>query len=340
MEAAELALVGLAGSGIGTALGVPMVWRRSDIRLMGGALLALSALASIVSARLLAWLPATAAVEHAVNLLGLTAYPLVYLWVRGQTRRRAAATSAWWVWLPGAAYAAALAIRGLLGMSTRVPFAWLLPVVLSFTLACAAELPRCRGSHPHELLKPAWVVSFLALLNLAQVARMSFGGVAPVRALVPLVAALGFAAIVGVLAWRSAGRASNASAPRYERSGLDADSAAALLARVERALAADRLFADAGLTLGRLAAAVDSTPQQISEAMNRYLKVTFHELLNRHRVEEVKARLREPSADGYTVEGIGAEAGFGSRSALYAAFGRLEGMTPAEYRRRSRPPTR
>jgi AraC-like DNA-binding protein len=51
-------------------------------------------------------------------------------------------------------------------------------------------------------------------------------------------------------------------------------------------------------------------------------------------VEDVKAQLTDPSADRYTVEGIGASAGFGSRSALYAAFRRLEGVTPTEVRRR------
>ncbi|MET0555873.1 MAG: helix-turn-helix domain-containing protein [Vicinamibacteria bacterium] len=42
----------------------------------------------------------------------------------------------------------------------------------------------------------------------------------------------------------------------------------------------------------------------------------------------------DPSSDRYTVEGIGASAGFGSRSALYAAFRRLEGITPTEFRKR------
>jgi AraC-like DNA-binding protein len=106
----------------------------------------------------------------------------------------------------------------------------------------------------------------------------------------------------------------------------------ALLARVEEALSLNRLFADAGLTLGRLADGVGCTPHQLSEVLNRYANISFHELLNRRRVADVKVQLLDPSADRYTIEGIGASAGFGSRSALYAAFRRLEGMTPAEFR--------
>jgi methylphosphotriester-DNA--protein-cysteine methyltransferase len=72
----------------------------------------------------------------------------------------------------------------------------------------------------------------------------------------------------------------------------------------------------------------------VEVVLNRYRKATFHEILNRHRVEDVKARLLDPASDRYTVEGIGASAGFRSRSALYAAFRRLEGITPTEFRKR------
>jgi methylphosphotriester-DNA--protein-cysteine methyltransferase len=66
--------------------------------------------------------------------------------------------------------------------------------------------------------------------------------------------------------------------------------------------------------------------------------MTFHERLNRRRVADVKAQLLDPAADGYTIEGIGASAGFGSRSALYSAFRRIEGLPPTEFRAQRQPP--
>jgi AraC-like DNA-binding protein len=54
------------------------------------------------------------------------------------------------------------------------------------------------------------------------------------------------------------------------------------------------------------------------------------------RVEEVKAQLRDPVNDLFTIEGIGLSAGFGSRSALYTAFKRLERITPTQFRGRER----
>ncbi len=344
MGTLEFAVIGLAGSGIGAALGLPLLWPRSTqapgtavlARLMGGWLLAVSLVVAIISARVIGLLPGSAAAEHAVNILGLSSFPLLYMYVYRQTRPSAPQRRMWWLWLPAAAYATLIVIRASLGTDTRVPFAWMLPVLLAFTLGCAWLVARREDQAPAGIIPAEWLVGFLVVLNAAQIVRMLFGHVAPVPALVPFVITLEFVALVGVVAWRAAGSRPPTPdvvlPPRYEKSGLDADAGRALLDRVERALSNGRLFADPGLTLSGLAASVDSTPHQVSEVLNRYGNVTFHELLNRQRVDDVKMQLRDPSADAYTIEGIGASAGFGSRSALYAAFRRLEGMTPAEFR--------
>jgi AraC-like DNA-binding protein len=170
---------------------------------------------------------------------------------------------------------------------------------------------------------------------------MLFGAAPLVPALVPTVVTAGFIGLVGLIAsravdTRSSAPAADNSEPRYSKSTMDRTAAEALLARIERALSDHRLFADPGLTLGRLAEAVESTPHHVSEVLNRYAGVTFHELLNRRRVEDVKAQLADPANDKFTIEGLGASAGFGSRSALYATFKRLEGMTPKDWKELSR----
>jgi AraC-like DNA-binding protein len=354
MGTLELAVVGLAGSGFGTALGIPMVWpkrrRAPAIRLMGGWLLTASALVALISARLIGLLPATAAVEHTVNLLGFIAYPLLYLCLRQQSGRPTRVTEAWWLWLPAAVYLAVLVVRASLGTGTRVPFVWILPALLSFTALCAAALSRRGHQSGREIVPAVGIVLFLPVLNIAQIVRMLFGHTALVPALVPIVMTAGFVTIVGLVVWRALDTASPGSTssdpslaegepsgtPRYERSGLDAAAAALLHADIERALAERRLFADPHLTLGRLAEAVGATSHQVSEVLNRHAKTGFHELVNRYRVADVRAQLLDPGADRFTIEGIGAAAGFGSRSALYAAFRRLEGLTPTEFRARAR----
>lgn len=338
MSTHELAVVGLVGSGIGTALGAPMAWPRPerawDARLLGAVLLLASALVALISARLAGLLPEKEAVEHAINLLGLTALPLVVVYTGRATAVHGTTRSMSLLWAPAGAYLAVLVARAGLGQDTRVPFAWLLPVVLAFTLLSA--LPLVRGPRGSAVLvPPAWLVGFLVVLNAAQIARMAFGHVAPVRAIVPLVLSSGFVALVSFVAWRtvcSTSAARPAGAARYQRSGLDAAGAAEFLARIDAALNRDRLFARQELTLAQLATAAGCTPHQLSESLNRYAGTSFRDLLQRRRVDDVKAQLLEGDSDRFTIEGIGASAGFRSRSALYTAFRRLEGMTPVECR--------
>jgi AraC-like DNA-binding protein len=333
----ELAFVALAGSGLGTALGLPMAWPRSDrpldVRLLGSAVLLMSVIAALISARLAGLAPAWAATEHAINLLGLCAFPMVVMYARHTVNAPFAAAHAAW-WLPAAGYGAMLVVRSLSGTGTRVPFIWLAPIACGYTVAAAITLWRHRHQRRPVVVPAEAVIAFVAVVNVAQLVRMEFGHIAIVRAVVPLVMSSGFAAMAAFAAWRTASSSSSpAAAPaRYERSGLDEISARQLLARIDQALVGERMFTRVDLNLAHLAAAVEATPHQVSEALNRYAGASFTDLVTRHRVDDVKAQLRDPANDRFTIEGIGASAGFGSRSALYAAFKRLEGTTPTRFR--------
>jgi AraC-like DNA-binding protein len=356
MGAQELAFMGLAGSGIGTVIGIPMAWPRgrqpADVRLLGVATILMSLIAGLISAKVAGLVASVDAAEHAVNLLGLTVMPLVVVYMRQATGLSPGFRGMGWLWAPVAVYLGHLLAGAVWRFDAEVPFAWLLPVVLAFTAASAGLLWRQPAPSTTTIVPPAWIVGFLVLVNVAQILRMVYGHVEIVRAIVPLAMSGGFVAMVAYVAWRSAtiavvGRrpiaAIDPSAadtpdvgpPRYEKSGLKEADAADLLAAIDRALAAGRRFARPDLTLSDLARAAGSTPHLVSEALNRYAGESFHQRLTQVRVADVKAQLLDRANDGYTIEGIGASAGFGSRSALYAAFRRLEGMTPAAFRERN-----
>lgn len=349
MGVQELAVVGLVGSGVGAALGVPLVWPRregvADPRVLGAATLLMAAIGALISARLGGVVPASAAVNHAINLLGLAAFPLAVAYTRQAAGWRPAFPA--WLAAPAGMYLAVLVWRAGLGWDTQVPFAWLLPIVLGFTALSGWAAWRRRATAAEALVPPEWVAGFMALINVAQIARMDLGHLPAARAAVPLVFAVGFVAMVAWVTTRSVTRrvavvaASavgldatpvEASPPRYEHSALDADRAGDLRARIDEALTRDRLFARPDLTLAQLAAAAGATPHQVSEALNRFGGVGFRDLVMRRRVDDVKAQLSDADSDRYTIEGIGAAAGFRSRSALYDAFRRLEGTTPTAFR--------
>jgi AraC-like DNA-binding protein len=321
----------------------PGAGRRGDTRLIGAWLVTASLMVVIISGRLLGFVPDGAAAEHAVNLAGLATYPFLFLYLQRITGRAETDGQSMLVWLPAFAYAAALGARAWLDESTRVPFGWLLPVLLAYTSACVLMVVRqpMADRRRADVLVPALpLLAAVVILNVAQVVRMTFAHAAPVRAIVPLVLTLEFVGLVALVAWRARALVPAPvpapPAPRYERSGLDEEAGRALAARIETVLGARRLFADPGLTLASLAAACGSTPHQVSEALNRMAGETFHELIARHRVDDVKRQLEDPASDAYSIEGIGQSAGFGSRSTLYAAFRKVVGTTPTAYRARHR----
>lgn len=339
MSAHELAIVGLAGSSFGTAVSMPMVWPRAgrplDVRLLGAAVLLMSVIAALISARLAGLAPASAEVEHAINVIGLSTFPLLVLYVRHAVGASISPRIAYW-WTPAVVYTIVIAVRSAMDLDTRVPFAMILPIALAFTATSAITLWRRRDARRQTVVPAGWVVAFCITLNVAQIVRMELAHIAPIRALVPLVLSIGFVAMAGFAVWRTvAALSASGAAPvarRYERSSVGDALAAELLARIEDAFTRERLFARADLTLPHLATAIGATPHQVSEVLNRYKGVSFYDLVNRRRVEDVKAELRDAASAGFTIEGIGASAGFGSRSTLYAAFRRYEGTTPTAFR--------
>ena len=342
MGAHELAFVGLAGSSIGTVLGLPMLWPRADrardVQLLGVSMVMMSIIAGLISARLAGLAPWSAATEVAINILGLSSTPMLVIYARYAAALPISRSQAW-LWLPALGYATLVMMQIAAGAEPRLSFAWLAPFICGFTVLAAATLWR-HGRERRPVLVPAEaLVAFMGLVNIAQLVRMEFGYIAPVRALVPMVMSLGFAAIAGYAAWRATTRSTvQPSTARYERSSLDRAGAEQLLERIDRALTHDRLHARVDLTLAHLSGAVGATPHQVSEALNRFAGTSFADVVTRHRVADVKAQLLDPANDRYTIEGIGASAGFGSRSALYTAFKRLEGTTPTEFRKRRSPP--
>lgn len=73
--------------------------------------------------------------------------------------------------------------------------------------------------------------------------------------------------------------------------------------------------------------------KRISQVINLHSKKNFSKFINSLRVDEAKIMLVDQSFNYLTIEGIGNEAGFNSRSAFYNAFKAETNMTPSEYKK-------
>ncbi len=93
----------------------------------------------------------------------------------------------------------------------------------------------------------------------------------------------------------------------------------------------ENLYRNPDLNLELLAKALSVSRHLLSQLLNDNLNKNFHQFINDYRVREACELLRENGH--YSIEAIGAEVGFHSRSSFFSSFKRLKGMTPAAYRK-------
>jgi AraC-like DNA-binding protein len=130
----------------------------------------------------------------------------------------------------------------------------------------------------------------------------------------------------------AAGRETESSAARYERSGLTDRQAQrleeALLALMDR----ERPWQDSDLTLADLASRLHTTPHKLSEVLNTQLGVTFYDFVNGYRVREVQRRIAAGEAQRVKMLTLAMDAGFASKSTFNLVFKKFTSQTPSDYR--------
>jgi len=80
-----------------------------------------------------------------------------------------------------------------------------------------------------------------------------------------------------------------------------------------------------------LSAALKVPKYQLTEVLNTEIGQNFFQFINTYRVEAVKKMLINPK-NHFSIEAIGYECGFASKSAFYTVFKSLTGQTPVAFR--------
>lgn len=89
-----------------------------------------------------------------------------------------------------------------------------------------------------------------------------------------------------------------------------------------------QVFLDRKLSLKKFSAMIDTNQTYLSNVVNKYFKCNLKELLNTYRIAYAKELLHSGKCP---LEELPARCGFSSKSAFYAAFGKLVGMSPMRY---------
>ena len=124
-----------------------------------------------------------------------------------------------------------------------------------------------------------------------------------------------------------------AEVPESRRDAAATDPDAAVLARLEAVMQAERPWLDPELTFARFAARVGQPEATLRRVINHRLgHGHFRNYLNGYRVEEAKRRLRDPASAGDKILAVALESGFSSLASFNRVFRQAVGRTPSEFR--------
>ena len=105
-----------------------------------------------------------------------------------------------------------------------------------------------------------------------------------------------------------------------------------IAAQLEKLFSGEKIYRQKGLTIAAVASEIGRPSYLVSKVINQHFGLKFNEFVNRYRVEEVKAHLRDQERNP-TVETIAKEVGFSSTSSMYHAFKRETNLTPQAFRK-------
>ena len=91
------------------------------------------------------------------------------------------------------------------------------------------------------------------------------------------------------------------------------------------------VFTNSALKIADVANDLGCPARAINTLLNHRVGIRFQDLLNKNRVEYVKQLIKEGRHETHTIESLGMESGFSSRSSFFRIFKDLEGLTPKDY---------
>ena len=118
---------------------------------------------------------------------------------------------------------------------------------------------------------------------------------------------------------------------KYASKKIEDTEATSLIAQLKTLAKEKELYKNPDVKLKDFSSEIHISPHKLSQLLNDNLGKSFASFINEYRIEESQKLLRENN--NYTLEAIGFEAGFSSKSSFYATFKKVVGVTPSEYKK-------
>jgi len=119
------------------------------------------------------------------------------------------------------------------------------------------------------------------------------------------------------------------SIKKYANKKIEAQDADPLITQLEQLMTEEKLYTNSKLKLKAVAEKLDIPTHRLSQLLNDNLGKSFSKYINEHRVKAACQLLG--TANNLSLEGIGYEVGFHSKSTFFTTFKKVTGLTPANY---------
>ncbi|MCB0632856.1 MAG: helix-turn-helix transcriptional regulator [Saprospiraceae bacterium] len=119
---------------------------------------------------------------------------------------------------------------------------------------------------------------------------------------------------------------------KYANRKIETGEADVLAEKLKLHFEEKEIFRNPDLTLSDVAEALDVPSHLLSQYLNDNLGKSFSSFVNEYRIRAVEQELLKEDHQ-LTLEAIGNECGFRSNSSFYAAFKKIRGVTPAQFRK-------
>ncbi|MBO3699043.1 AraC family transcriptional regulator [Roseivirga sp. E12] len=96
-------------------------------------------------------------------------------------------------------------------------------------------------------------------------------------------------------------------------------------------------FLNPDFKLSELSKKVDAPKHHLSEVINLEMGTTFYDIINAKRIQFATQRMLDKSDTHISLEGLGYECGFNTKSAFYHHFKNFTGKTPGQFKSEIRP---
>ena len=118
---------------------------------------------------------------------------------------------------------------------------------------------------------------------------------------------------------------------KYNVRKIESKQADLLINRLDTLIKEKELYKKTEVKLPSIAKELKITPHKLSQLLNDNFGKSFTAFLNDYRIKEAKRLLKEQNK--FTLENVGFESGFSSKSNFYATFKKKVGQTPAQYQK-------